>query len=601
MMTLRHPLSGCALRGLLVLFMATLAPASHAYQWDDFAMISSTVGNTAGRLCTGLGAADIGCPANAPFFDLTNGRIGIGTAAPSSTLHVQAQSDVPTTGLTLGSSTGLTSTRLEVYPIGDHSTAVRFRSEGVMDFRTPSDVIIRIVGGTRNVGINTTNPSATLHVSGTLRIASGGEACDANRTGAIRYSGSDFQFCRNGTAWESLASVANSAAPDRIVSGTTTLVVVSNTGFISLTQGGSNTGWFDPQQGLVTLGISTTGNISTRRLFVSLNTPSQTLAYLRDNTSAVDLTINGVGNHLRLMGGAGDRLVLGTQNTEQLIFAGPEDGNQNFISFRPSGTLAMHMVSTGLVGIGTSSPREALQVAGNVSIRGDGNFYGMNVYWDGVTSTWRAIRGDRHAAYIRMGTSNVGQAGDLQFGTSSLPASGVDNEPIGISHRLVIRRAGDIRTEQGMMVGAVDVTPTTRLHVSGTLRIANGGEACDGSRMGAIRYSGGDFQFCRNGTTWENLASIAGSVTTDRIVSGTSNVVAQSGGSVTISTNGAARMVVGNSGQIGIGTDNPAVTLDVSGVLKVAGTGNEGCGPGTYGSIRRNPTTGRLQVCRELN
>ncbi len=81
--------------------------------------------------------------------------------------------------------------------------------------------------------------STTLHVSGTLRIANGGEACDTNRTGAIRYTAGDFQFCRNGTAWEPLASVANSAAPDRIISGTTTLQVVSSTGFISLTQAGT--------------------------------------------------------------------------------------------------------------------------------------------------------------------------------------------------------------------------------------------------------------------------------------------------------------------------------------------------------------------------
>ena len=49
---------------------------------------------------------------------------------------------------------------------------------------------------------------------------------------------------------------------DRIVSGTTSMLAVSNTGYVSLTQAGVNTGWFNPQLGLVTLGVSATGPIS---------------------------------------------------------------------------------------------------------------------------------------------------------------------------------------------------------------------------------------------------------------------------------------------------------------------------------------------------
>lgn len=58
-----------------------------------------------------------------------------------------------------------------------------------------------------------------------------------------------------------LTGVTASSA-DRITSGTTTLVVVSDTEYISLTQSGTNTGWFDPTRGLVTLGVSATGPIS---------------------------------------------------------------------------------------------------------------------------------------------------------------------------------------------------------------------------------------------------------------------------------------------------------------------------------------------------
>src|SRR5207244_491766 len=37
---------------------------------------------------------------------------------------------------------------------------------------------------------------------------------------------------------------------------------VSVTGYISLTQAGTNTGWFDPTRGFVTIGVSSTGPIS---------------------------------------------------------------------------------------------------------------------------------------------------------------------------------------------------------------------------------------------------------------------------------------------------------------------------------------------------
>jgi hypothetical protein len=54
-----------------------------------------------------------------------------------------------------------------------------------------------------NVGINTATPQARLDVAGTIRVGNGGEACDSNRTGAIRWNGTVFQGC-NGTSWTEL-------------------------------------------------------------------------------------------------------------------------------------------------------------------------------------------------------------------------------------------------------------------------------------------------------------------------------------------------------------------------------------------------------------
>jgi hypothetical protein len=68
----------------------------------------------------------------------------------------------------------------------------------------------------------------------------------------------------------------------------------------------------------------------------------------------------------------------------------------------------------------------------------------------------------------------------------------------------------------------------------------------------------------------------------DRIVSGTAHVVAHENSGISAS----APMDVSGS-------------VRVSGTMKVAGTGVEGCGPSTYGTMRRNPTTGAMQVCVE--
>jgi hypothetical protein len=54
-------------------------------------------------------------------------------------------------------------------------------------------------------------------------------------------------------------------------------------------------------------------------------------------------------------------------------------------------------------------------------------------------------------------------------------------------------------------VGIGSVTPMTRLDVAGTLRVANGGEACTlAVNGGMIRYTGGNLQFC-NGSAWQTL------------------------------------------------------------------------------------------------
>lgn len=88
----------------------------------------------------------------------------------------------------------------------------------------------------------------------------------------------------------------------------------------------------------------------------------------------------------------------------------------------------------------------------------------------------------------------------------------------------------------------------------------------------------------------------------DRIVSGTSSVIThQAAQSISFSTAGTERMAITSAGQVGIGSDSPAADLDVSGTIKMSGTGGETCGPSTRGTMRYvddGAGSYRIQFCR---
>ncbi len=48
-------------------------------QWMDVGTVSATIGNNAGRLCTGGGRTDFGCPADAPLLDRANNLLTVPT------------------------------------------------------------------------------------------------------------------------------------------------------------------------------------------------------------------------------------------------------------------------------------------------------------------------------------------------------------------------------------------------------------------------------------------------------------------------------------------------------------------------------------------
>ena len=156
----------------------------------------------------------------------SSSRVGIGTAAPSSTLHVsgtgQVDGTLTTTSMFIVSRTqaghwaeidllsGRTTNNERNWNITNNASSGNLYFRSLDDARNTQSIPATFLRDGR-VGISNTDPAVTLHIGGSVRLGVETSAtmntCDANRTGAVRFTGGDFSFCRNGSSWESLTSL----------------------------------------------------------------------------------------------------------------------------------------------------------------------------------------------------------------------------------------------------------------------------------------------------------------------------------------------------------------------------------------------------------
>ena len=238
--------------------VAWLAPAAHASQWTDIATISSTLGNNANYLCVGGASTDLGCPTTAPYVDPSTGYIGIGTTSPIAPLQITsstytnnvyigdnldafgsgginaggaiyfgasyAPGPSSTTAGIEASWSGGTLPQISIGTLRQNlPTFAKFDYLGRIYFYSQNKELMRLNNNGR-VGISTTSPQTTLDVSGTLRIADGGETCSASILGAVKYSGGAFYICQNAaTGWEQISTSGGAVTTDHIVSSTTSV------------------------------------------------------------------------------------------------------------------------------------------------------------------------------------------------------------------------------------------------------------------------------------------------------------------------------------------------------------------------------------------
>lgn len=142
-----------------------------------------------------LAAAD-GSPSNAVIVD-NNGRVGVGTASPTHSIHIAnpeptlALQDTDSSGASGGQQVGYVSFRdsanaergwIGYGTIGDPNLSI-------VNARPLGDIVLSTFGGAR-IGIGTSTPTSTLHVAGTARVdgdlrSSGKIFTDDGNIGAI--------------------------------------------------------------------------------------------------------------------------------------------------------------------------------------------------------------------------------------------------------------------------------------------------------------------------------------------------------------------------------------------------------------------------------
>ncbi|MBL4753118.1 MAG: tail fiber domain-containing protein, partial [Flavobacteriales bacterium] len=361
-----------------------------------------------------------------------------------------------------------------------------------------------------NVGIGTTTPGAKLEVAGQIKITGGTPAAGE----VLTSDGAGL------ATWEPAA-------------------------------GGSGGGWTD--DGTVVRLTTSTDNVG-----IGTTTPSSPLHVF--NTAAA----NAAGQTQVRLTGVMDAGTVGSG--PQILFTENTTGNPaasiRGYTFGASATglafatgwnaLADRMVidNTGNVGIGTTTPGAKLEVAGQIKITG------------GTPGASKVLTSD--AAGLATWQTPSGGGGDFsnggEVGIADRTLGNTDNFDLGFLtnniNRLHIQNDGN--------VGIGTTTPSSPLHVFNTAAANVAGQTqvrLTGVMASATVGSGPQILFTEN-TTGNPAASIRGYTFG---ASATGLAFATGWNAL------ADRMVIDNTGNVGIGTTTPGAKLEVAGQIKITG------------------------------
>ena len=479
----------------------------------------------------------------------SDGKVGINTATPIALLHVEGSSSgiaalhaaaadllVENSGAA-GISINASGTDGCNIFFGDSGNASDGRitflnTVSAMSFHTNSGAERMRIDNAGNVGIGTTAPSSALHIS----------AADVAGSGT-----SNAQLHIRDTAAFSAAQNAGIAFEAEWQNGSFTQIAA-----INASRDSTSTGQYG---GHLKFNIRTHGAnvseamriLSDGKVGIGTTAPGALLHVIGNNDSTSDATAGRVivignsdttnDNYSSLLfrdGGGQDVALVGAKNTNQST----NQGDLVFWTRVGSGSITQKMVikSDGKVGIGTTAPTNVLHIA----------------------------QADTSSTYISFTNSTTGHAGTDGFfigvnggGTAPVNLWNLENTAMRFAtndtQRMTILGNGK--------VGIGTSAPNTHLEVSDgvpTFRLnSTEGNVGDTDILGEISWKSAD-----SNRTGDPIAYI-------RAVSenATGSATALTFGTGFDSNNASERMRIKNSGNVGIGTTNPATALTVSGAF----------------------------------
>jgi len=389
--------------------------------------------NITGNLTASGNLTSLGIDDNATSTAITinsSNNIGIGTASPSSLLHIF--SSEPTLIIQDGGSHGINST--PSISLNDNSGAmgtIGYSSAGLMrinqaknsslTFQTNNTERMRI-DSSGNVGIGTSSPSSKLEVNGTITIGTGTGTYQA---GVLGFSDTNFGFSYRPPRAGAIASHS--------------FQTFNGTRILEITESGN-----------VGIGTSSPASYYANNLVVDIGSSVQSgITIVADSTNQAMIAFAD-----------------GTSGTER--YSGFIDYNHsgNSMSFGTNGgSERMRIDSSGNVGIGTSSPDEKLTLSADGSTASQPVAISLNAN--------RASGSSGATSIIESETDGATSESRLKFYTR--PGSGTNP-----AERMVIDSSGK--------VGIGTSNPVTPLNVIGGSDL--GIEVSDTSGNGVITIKG---------------------------------------------------------------------------------------------------------------
>lgn len=356
-------------------------------------------------------------------------------------------------------------------------------------------------------------PQTQLDIDGTIKIGWDSESCDAAREGAIHYNSTDnnFYVCKNAGAWDVLATgVQSAAAPDRGVQFNSGGSFTANANFVYTSAGLLTLGTPTADSStMFTINAGANQNLingymnsnSTSGYYVfNANAGAQAYAVFEaenDVSAVVELGVGSSGTTANVYANRGYVWSGGPGSLGVSVVA--EEAASDVRVFTGGATAAyerLRIDSAGLMGLDTTTPQTQLDVDGTIKIGWDSESCDAAregaIHYNSSDNNFYVCKSAGSWDVLATGTPNAAAPDrGIQFNSGSSFSAD----------------ANFVYTSAGRL-GVGLSNPVTALEVAGTIKLAYGGEACDASHLGAIKYdSDNKFYGCGAGSVWSELGS----------------------------------------------------------------------------------------------